>query len=122
MAFSSLFGIKLFRNSSRAANAEPTLANYTTVANLAGNGDANARIPNELSLMEACKFMDDVGLTKKLNEYNKIMKLLAGSVDPKPNGEFEATPAIVAAGSYLSFASEFYTQVYNSAFNNKKTI
>ncbi len=105
MANSTLFGLKLFWE---------TVNPITRAQNWAGNADADLRLPNEVSLLEACKFLDEIGVTKKLNEYRKITTLLGGKITDDADGKIrnDASPAGFAEDSAL-----FYIAVHNKALD-----
>ena len=67
-----IFSLKIFK--------ENTI--FPSVKNIAVHANAvPVPLNNELNTLEYRKFMDNEGLTKKLNEYKKVMLLLGGKVD-----------------------------------------
>jgi hypothetical protein len=50
-----IFGLKLFRES---------VAGFTKGKKATDGSDIDVQIPNELSLLEARKFLDEIGITK----------------------------------------------------------
>ena len=103
---SGLFGLKLFRES---------VSQYTRARNKDDTGDVDASIPNEQSLLEARKFLDEAGITKKLNNYKKIANVLGAKlkVDAK-------TGVLTNDGSPDGFAkqsAEFYVNINNRSLD-----
>ena len=80
MSVSTIFGLKLFRES---------VAGFTKGKKATDGSDVDVQIPNELSLLEARKFLDEIGITKKLNEYKRISQVLGAKIKAKANGEIE---------------------------------
>jgi hypothetical protein len=80
MSASTIFGLKLFRES---------VANFTKGKKATDGSNVDVQIPNQLSLFEARKFLDEIGITKKLNEYRRISQVFGAKIKVKANGEIE---------------------------------
>ena len=114
MAQSTLFGLRLFNEGATAGFPNKGI----TIQALKGDGtkiaDTFVTVPNELSLLEARKFLDDIGITKKLNEYRRVMTVLGGKVDPQADGSVQADGALTG---YAKDSSEFYQLIHNEALS-----
>ena len=103
---SGLFGLKLFRES---------VSQYTRGRNKDDTADVDASIPNEQSLLEARKFLDEAGITKKLNNYKKIANVLGAKLKVDAR-----TGVLTDDGSPDGFAkqsAEFYVNINNRSLD-----
>jgi hypothetical protein len=81
MAVSTIFKLKLFRETT-ASFTKAVKATDPTV-------EKDTRISNKLNLLEARKFMNEINITKKLNEYKRISTVLEAKVKAKADGTIE---------------------------------
>ena len=101
---SGLFGLKLFQE---------LVSQYTVARNKNDTADIDASIPSEQSLLEACKFLDKAGITKKLNNYKKIANILGAKlkiVDAK-TGELDDD----GSPGFAKQSADFYININNRA-------
>jgi hypothetical protein len=75
-------------------------------------------IPNEVSLIEAHKFLNELEVTKKLNEYRRVSTVLGGKVRMKADGTLEDD------GSSAGFGKDsldFYISIHNKSLGYVST-
>ena len=111
MAQSTLFGLRLFNEDATGGYPDQT-SKHQAKTKAGADVDAYTKVPNELSLLEARKFLDDIGVTKKLNEYRRVMTVLGGGVDPQDDGS--VNPAGGLAG-FAKDSTDFYVSIHNES-------
>jgi len=115
MAQSTLFGLKLFNEEATGGYPNSTNAVQALQADLKTKvADVFIKVPNELSLLESRKFLDDIGITKKLNEYRRVMTVLGGSVDPQADGSVKATGGLAG---FAKDSTDFYVSIHNESLS-----
>ena len=114
MAQSTLFGLKLFSEEATAGFPNKGVKIQAQEAGGKKIADTFVTVPNELSLLEARKFLDDIGITKKLNEYRRVMTVLGGTVKAQADGSVQANGALTG---YAKDSSEFYQLIHNEALS-----
>jgi hypothetical protein len=99
MATSKIFGLRLFRE---------IVSVYIKDRKQTDDSKIDVKIPNEFFLLEAQKFLDTIGIIKKLNEYHRISNLLRAKTKAKANREIEndgLTLSLVLIVQHFTFQS-----------------